>query len=127
MPSLLSFVLDQEVQFRRLIDHYSICSGTSILTSSRARLPSLYSDFSLQRYTNPDGYAANVVAWEDVLMKATFQGLTPGGPDGPNIFSLMTGEELLQELESREWGRPLALGTVFVSSHLVVAVFDNRG
>ena len=77
-------------------------------------MPSLYSDFSLQRHTNPDGYAANIAAWEDVLMKAAGQGLLPQGPDGPEFLSLRTGEELLQALETRDWGRPLSLGNVVV-------------
>ncbi|MCJ1469348.1 hypothetical protein MMC07_007981 [Pseudocyphellaria aurata] len=94
MTTLLEFVLNQGAQFRR------------------ARLPSLYSDFSLQRSTNPDGYAANIAAWEDVLIKANGAGLIPAGPDGRNFLSLRTGEELLQSLETREFGRPLALGTV---------------
>ncbi|MCJ1423124.1 hypothetical protein MMC29_001005 [Sticta canariensis] len=94
MTNLLEFVLNQGELFRR------------------ARLPSLYSDFSLQRYTNPDGFSANIAAWEDVLIKANGEGLIPAGPDGQEFLSLRTSEELLQSLETREFGRPLALGTV---------------
>lgn len=87
----------------------------------RARLPSLYSDFSLQRYSNPDGYAANVAVWEDVLMKAAGEGLMPPGPDGPELLSIRMSEELLRSLEIREWGKPLALGKVIVCEHLFLS------
>lgn len=109
MTKLLDFVLNEGEQFRR------------------ARLPSLYSDFSLQRYTNPDGYAANIAAWEDILIKANGEGLIPAGPDGRDFLSLRTGEELLQSLEIREWGRPLALGIVIdeaVSHRHLIPVKD---
>ncbi|MCJ1269847.1 hypothetical protein MMC22_009740 [Lobaria immixta] len=109
MTKLLDFVLNEGEQFRR------------------ARLPSLYSDFSLQRYTNPDGYAANIAAWEDILIKANGEGLIPAGPDGRDFLSLRTGEELLQSLETREWGRPLALGIVIdeaVSRQHLIPVKD---
>lgn len=85
--------------------------------TTRARLPSLYSDFSLQRDTNPDGYAANVIAWETALTEAAQRGLITADPDGPDFLSLRTGEELLQSLETKEWGRPLALETVIVGNY----------
>lgn len=88
-----------------------------LISFRRARLPSLFSDFSLQRYSNPDGYAANVAVWEEVLTKAAREGLMPPGPDGPEFLSLRMGDELLQSLETREWGKPLALGKVIVREH----------
>lgn len=80
----------------------------------RARLPSLYSDFTLQRRSNPDGYAANVAAWADALRKAARAGFLPISGEGRDTLSLSTGEELLRVLETGEWGRPLALGAVIV-------------
>ncbi|KAI9800314.1 MAG: hypothetical protein M1833_003428 [Piccolia ochrophora] len=95
MSELLNFVLDHEEQFRR------------------ARLPSLYSDFRRLRTINPDGYAANVKAWQTALAHATRAGRVPPSSAGEkDRLVLNTGEELVQALESKEWGRPQALGVV---------------
>ncbi|MCJ1413462.1 hypothetical protein MMC19_007567 [Ptychographa xylographoides] len=91
MHSLLEFLSTQEEQFRK------------------PRLASLYSDFRLQRATNPHGYAANLSAWETGLAHAAWAGLLPGGHD---TLLLTTGEALLRALETKEWGRPLALAPV---------------
>lgn len=78
----------------------------------RARLPSLYSDFTVQRHANPDGFAANAAAWISVLAKAAQAGLLPAPGAVHDTLSIKTGEDLLRSLETKEWGRPLALGTV---------------
>ena len=80
----------------------------------RARLPSLYSDFSSQRYSNPDGFTANVTAWSQVLWKAARAGLLPTDGGETEKLSLLYGKSLLQSLETKEFGEPLALGTVIV-------------
>ncbi|KLU81783.1 SNF7 family protein [Magnaporthiopsis poae ATCC 64411] len=78
----------------------------------KARLPALYSDFRGQRATNPDGYAANVSAWRRALAAIARSGLAPSssstGP--PDSLILTTDDSLLRALESRQYGRPLALG-----------------
>ena len=79
--------------------------------SYRARLSSLYSDFQIQQSINPDGYTANVSAWVSALTQATFAGKVANGKDR---LSLKVGRELLQDLETKEWGRPMALGAVIV-------------
>ncbi|KAI9705565.1 MAG: hypothetical protein M1836_006321 [Candelina mexicana] len=95
MSELLNFVLNHEEQFRR------------------ARLASLYSDFRVQQTSNPDGYAANISAWQQALAHATRKGLIPSaGAASNDLLTLRTGEELLRALETKEWGRPLALGAV---------------
>ncbi|KAI9821705.1 MAG: hypothetical protein M1827_002286 [Pycnora praestabilis] len=94
MTELLQFLLDHEEQFRR------------------ARLASLYSDFRSQRTTNPDGYAANISAWRIALTDATQAGLIPAPGANKDLLTLRTTEDLLRALETKEWGRPLALGTV---------------
>ncbi|KAI9827266.1 MAG: hypothetical protein M1832_005404 [Thelocarpon impressellum] len=94
MPELLDFILGHEGPFRK------------------ARLPSLYSDFRHLQTTNPDGYAANVSAWRTALAHAAREGRVPGPGGSNDLLCLSTGEELVRELESKEWGRPLALGTV---------------
>lgn len=81
-------------------------------------MASLYSDFTLQRRSNPDGYAANTSAWIDALREAAWAGLLPADGGDREIFTLTTGDTLLQSLETQEWGRPLALGTVIVGVHV---------
>ncbi|KAL8942291.1 MAG: hypothetical protein Q9216_001764 [Gyalolechia sp. 2 TL-2023] len=80
----------------------------------RARLPSLFSDFEAQRYTNPDGYFANISIWKDILCNAAYAGLIQENDSSTQRFSLEIGPQLLQKLESKEWGRPLALNSVIV-------------
>ncbi|KAI2732015.1 hypothetical protein CBS147332_1154 [Penicillium roqueforti] len=114
MSELLKYILTHEEAFRR------------------NRLPSLYSDFTPQKKTNPDGYAVNVDAWEHALNRAAKRGYTSSRGvrvrSGSTISTesgaslkrkktdhliLRTDESLLRDLESPEWGRPAALGTVF--------------
>ncbi|KAL2011291.1 hypothetical protein VTN00DRAFT_4009 [Thermoascus crustaceus] len=122
MSDLLAYILAHEDAFRK------------------NRLPSLYSDFALQKNTNPDGYAVNVAAWERALTNAARRGCIPsssvgaGARGGRELSSLSTikaegdgggvrtksdhlilrtDDALLRELESPEWGRPVALGAVF--------------
>lgn len=83
------------------------------LPSPRARLPALYSDFQTQRTLNPDGYQANVSAWRKALSQIVRSGLAPAGrASAPNLFTLRCDEQLLRALESKQYGRPLALGAV---------------
>ncbi|KAJ5900710.1 uncharacterized protein N7473_004780 [Penicillium subrubescens] len=113
MSDLLNYILNNEDAFRR------------------NRLPSLYSDFTLQRKTNPDGYAVNIAAWEQALNRAAKRGYTSsrgvrvrsgsiGSPKNTDEnkkktdhLILRTDESLLRDLELPEWGRPVALGAVF--------------
>lgn len=76
--------------------------------NNRARLAALYSDFRRLQTTNPDGYAANIDAWCAGFAHAARAGVLPS----TDRLSININEELLRELESKEWGRPLALGTV---------------
>ncbi|KAL5045488.1 hypothetical protein BDW71DRAFT_78401 [Aspergillus fruticulosus] len=106
MSDLLNYILSQD-SFRK------------------NRLPSLYSDFSIQKKINPDGYQVNVAAWEQALTKAAKNGyisshtLSRNSGDGKaqrhraNHLTLHVDEWLLRELESPELGRPVALGAVF--------------
>ena len=119
MSQLLDFILNQKENFRRQVAYqthtHSVTSHYDEFGS--VRLPSLYSDFSPQKYTNPDGFDTNVHAWFDVLRKAAWQGLLPPGIPRTDILSLTLGEELLVALESEEWGRPQALGAVIVGQY----------
>ncbi|TVY37376.1 Uncharacterized protein LOCC1_G005628 [Lachnellula occidentalis] len=91
MSELLTYLQNNEPQFRK------------------ARLGALYSDFRPQATLNPDGYSANISAWLSALSSALLAGAVPSSP---NLLTLNINESFLKSLESREWGRPLALGTV---------------
>ncbi|KAL8723525.1 MAG: hypothetical protein Q9225_000160 [Loekoesia sp. 1 TL-2023] len=108
MSDLLQFILSHQDQFRR------------------ARLSSLFSDFTSQRHTNPDGYIVNVNIWKDVLYKAAGAGLILGRDGSPRRFSLEIGPQLLQKLESKEWGRPLALNAVIEAAGKAIKNLQGR-
>lgn len=81
----------------------------------KARVPALYSDFRGLRSTNPDGYQANISAWRRGLAGLVRAGLAPtgsGSSPNPNHVVLKADESLLRALESKQYGRPLALGAV---------------
>ena len=90
MPSLLDWLLENEPLFRK------------------TRLPSLYSDLTVQKNTNPEGYAANVQAWQSALTRATLAGQLPT----EQLFILQASDELLTALSSPQYGRPSGLGAV---------------
>ena len=122
MGELLDFILTTcPQQFRKYFapNPPPLPSSTPILTQNpRARLPSLYSDFTPLRSSNPDGYTANISAWLTALQAAARAGKIPaptGAGSVPDRLSITTGEEMLQALETKEHGRPLALASVFVS------------
>jgi charged multivesicular body protein 7 len=93
--SLVDYLVENEPAFRK------------------ARLPALYSDFQTQRTLNPDGYQANISAWRKALGHIVGSGLAPAGrAAAPNLFVLQSDEQLLRALESKQYGRPLALGAV---------------
>lgn len=89
-------------------------------------MPSLYADFTLQRHSNPDGYAANTLVWINALSKAAQAGLVPADGGDHDTLSLRTGDALLQSLETKEWGRPLALGPVIVGIHTFVRLLEGN-
>ncbi|KAK6544532.1 Charged multivesicular body protein 7 [Orbilia ellipsospora] len=91
MSELLSFILTQE-DFRK------------------ARLPSLYSDFTPLKTVNPDGYTANTTAWKSVLSKATYNGLIPSSSSSTDRLILPITPNLLSSLTIRDYGTPTALG-----------------
>ncbi|KAG4439761.1 hypothetical protein IFR05_004783, partial [Cadophora sp. M221] len=94
MSELLTYLLDNEPQFRK------------------TRLEDLYSDFGETRSINSDGYHANITAWLQALSHATLAGHMPSSSASPDLLSISISNDLVLALESREWGRPSALGTV---------------
>ncbi|KAI1383683.1 Snf7-domain-containing protein [Hypoxylon trugodes] len=95
MSELLNYLVQHDENFRR------------------ARLPALYSDFRSQRNLNPDGFVANVTAWKRGLSSAALAGHAPSKSATHNHLILdLDGDSLLRSLETKQFGRPLALGTV---------------
>jgi charged multivesicular body protein 7 len=90
-PALLDYLVAHEPLFRT------------------TRLPSLYSDLSVQKRTNPEGYTANATAWTAALTRLALAGRLP--PD-QNIIVLRTGDALLDALASPTYGPPHNLGCV---------------
>ncbi|CZT51576.1 related to protein SNF7 [Rhynchosporium secalis] len=94
MSELLTYLLENEPQFRK------------------TRLQDLYSDFTKTRNINPDGYQANITAWHQALSHATFAGCMPSPSTSPDLLSITISNDLILALETRDCGRPSALGTV---------------
>jgi charged multivesicular body protein 7 len=100
------------------------------------RLPSLYADFRRLKDSNPDGYEANIIAWQKVLTQAVREGgprywkgavksvddeavSKVGGADGiDDVLIIHSGRKLQDSLTSREWGKPLGLSAVIVSGSI---------
>ena len=104
---LLKYLLTNEPSFRKSVTLLSP-SYPANHKYYRARLAALYSDFSPLRALNPDGYSANITAWTQGLSHAARAGSLPSN----DSLILSLDSLLYQELETKEWGRPLALGTV---------------
>ncbi|KAK2001646.1 Snf7 family protein [Colletotrichum falcatum] len=94
MGELADFLVERDENFRK------------------ARLPALYSDFRAQRTLNPDGFQANINAWRQALARAAWEGRIASQVSAPNILVVDVDEQLVRSLESKQFGRPLALGTV---------------
>lgn len=95
------------------IIHSSFKVSRSIGTDcGRNRLPALYSDFRSQRTLNPDGYHANISAWLLALARLASEGLLSrqGSKSSALVFDI--DESLRRSLSSKQFGQPLALGTV---------------
>ncbi|EWY85080.1 hypothetical protein FOYG_12360 [Fusarium oxysporum NRRL 32931] len=79
---------------------------------SRSRLAARYSDFRSQRTLNPDGYQANISAWRQALSDLVAKGKISHRGSSPDHLVLKLDDSLLRSLEHKEFGQPLALGTV---------------
>lgn len=89
-------------------------------SSSSSRLPSLYSDLSRQRQSNPAGYRANVEWWRTILEDVCRKGIQSDEPEGKgkgkDRLVLHADEGMQARWTVEQVGRPLGLGTVIVSS-----------
>jgi charged multivesicular body protein 7 len=88
--SLVDFLVSTEPSFRE------------------SRLPSLYSDLSNLRNTNPEGFAANAQAWTTALTRLAIAGNLPT----EQRLILACSDNLLTALSSPTYGRPVGLGAV---------------
>ena len=123
MSDLLSYILADEPQFKKylILSRYVEKSHKLTDHNPRSRLPSLYSDFRHLKTVNPDGYDANLSAWRAALAHAVRQGLISGPTGRHDLLNLYSGPELLRALETKEYGQPVALGTVIVGVLLALS------
>ncbi|TQS34160.1 hypothetical protein Golomagni_05466, partial [Golovinomyces magnicellulatus] len=82
----------------------------------KARLPALYADFRSQSKLNPDGYRANITAWQHALALLAAHGRLSNKGSAPNCLIARIDDTLLRNLESRQYGQPLSLGAVIQES-----------
>lgn len=105
--------------------------------SPSSPLPSLYSDLSRQKRSNPSGYRANVEWWKIILTRVVANGIqsnptltskdrqSTSGSENENVngssgtsdrLVLHVDESMRQNWTVDQVGRPLGLGTVIVSN-----------
>ncbi|PVH95235.1 hypothetical protein DM02DRAFT_601181 [Periconia macrospinosa] len=94
-PELARFILDHEEAFK-----------------SRGRLTSLYSDFSSQIYTNPEGYQANLAVWRKALADAAYAGVVPAPGSIRNHLTIYSNNDLARALQHKEHGMPTCLPSI---------------
>ncbi|OBZ75418.1 hypothetical protein A0H81_04292 [Grifola frondosa] len=93
-----------------------LASLETYATSSTSRLKSLYSDFSLQKQSNPTSYASNVEWWRKTFESVVLKGWTsqshaqPAYPD--RLVLHANGPLLADEFRLEGVGKPLSLATV---------------
>ncbi|KAF1950165.1 hypothetical protein CC80DRAFT_427484 [Byssothecium circinans] len=95
MTELVPFILTHEEAFQ-----------------SRARLASLYADFSAQLNTNPEGYQANLAVWRNALAHATRAGVVPAPGSTRSRLTLTANNDLARALQHSEHGTPTCLPAV---------------
>ena len=84
-------------------------------TTSTPRLQALYSDFSLQKQSNPASYQSNIEWWRNGLEIIVSSGLqTLEETTKSDRLVLHAGRELLELVKLPKVGKPLALGAVIV-------------
>lgn len=66
----------------------------------------------MQRKTNPDGYEANASIWLRALSLASNEGFVQTGAGQHDRYVLHSSNELARQLQTTEFGRPIALGAV---------------
>ncbi|KAK6199382.1 Snf7-domain-containing protein [Scheffersomyces amazonensis] len=107
------------------IDIESIIKSNKYFKESRLR--SLYSDFEHQKHLNPEGYEANITAWNDLL-----RDLLQTHVFDDSVVSFPTyNPDLATLLKIPIYGKPLSLGIILrelVKSHsLIPYSYYNSG
>lgn len=113
-----------------LSEYLSVHPDFKSPSSSSSPLPSLYSDLSRQKRSNPSGYRVNLQWWNQILSDAVLNGAqrdstststanqkdsTSTSADGNDRLVLHVDENMKQDWTLQQVGRPLGLGTVIVS------------
>jgi charged multivesicular body protein 7 len=81
---------------------------------SENRVRSLYDDFTRLAQIDPAGYRANIDAWRQALLAAAQAGVIRGARADAGRFVVETGDSLLRDLDTRQFGRPQGLARVLV-------------
>ncbi|KAG5953054.1 hypothetical protein E4U53_007096 [Claviceps sorghi] len=84
-------------------------------------------NFRKYRTLNPDGYSANVIAWQDGLSCLAYHGLLSNAEPRSSALVLSVDAALLRALESKQYGQPLALSCAIrdaISSRKFIPVDD---
>ncbi|GJJ11076.1 hypothetical protein Clacol_005307 [Clathrus columnatus] len=89
----------------------SLASFPTYTSVSSSRLKSLYSDFSLQKQSNPAGFQSNVEWWHKTLLHLL---RTASQPISSDVLILHANNFLLDGLSNKELGvgKPLGIGAV---------------
>ncbi|KAL5116478.1 hypothetical protein ACEQ8H_005599 [Pleosporales sp. CAS-2024a] len=100
MKGLLDYILQHEDAFK-----------------NQYRLSSLYADFGQQLEVNPEGYHANIAAWNKALTDAARVGLMPQ-PRGvrdttTDCLIIRATDDLARALQHPQYGMPTCLPAVF--------------
>jgi hypothetical protein len=122
MSDLLRFIFTTQEPFQKLV---TIPLNTSPSDSrqnanlslcSVKRVESLYDDLNRLKQIEPAGYRANVDAWRNALLAASKAGVMPPeqGKAAKSHFVMATGDQLLNALDTRQFGLPQSLGLVLV-------------
>ncbi|KAH4050259.1 hypothetical protein HBH98_094040 [Parastagonospora nodorum] len=96
MTELLEYILQHEEAFQ-----------------NQHRLSSLYADFRQQLEVNPEGYHANIAAWNKALTNAARAGVIPVRGTARSPFTILATDGLAQALLHPQHGKPTCLPAVF--------------
>ncbi|KAL6710242.1 hypothetical protein ACN47E_009188 [Coniothyrium glycines] len=96
MTELLEFILQHEEAF-----------------ANQHRLSSLYTDFSRQLELNPEGYHANIAAWNKALTDAARAGVIPAQGATHDLLGIRASDHLARALQHPQYGKPTCLPAVF--------------
>jgi hypothetical protein len=126
MSDLLRFLFETQDSFKEYA--FTPCQPRTCQASrfydanrhprSANRVRSLYDDFTRLAQIDPAGYRANIHAWRQALIAAAQAGVLRGSPGATGTeasrFVVETGDALLRDLDTRQFGRPQGLARVLV-------------